>query len=470
MKTERTGEVARTSLDNGLVVLTENIPTSVSATLGVWVDVGSKNEAPQDAGISHFVEHMLFKGTPTRSAYDIADLMEGVGGYLNGSTDKEQTCYSARVVDRHLALSLDLIGDMMNNSLFAPDDLAVEKKVVVDEIKTYEDSPPDVIHDMFLRTVWNGHPLGRSTIGTEEVVRGASREQLVRYRDRHYVPSSMMVTVAGHVDHDLVVEKAAQWFGAPGKAPAEHVASLPPVHNRYVYRSRNTEQVYVCLGGEGLALPDTDKYKLQMLDNVLGGGMSSRLFQDIREQRGLVYNIGSYIYSYMEGGVFGIYAVAGPESIPEVMTRLRHICDDLRRNGITQREFERSREYLKGSFALGLESSSYRMMRLMRSQQCYQRFVPPEEVMARIDAVTIDDVNDFARRYLDLERYCVAALGPFKGAKNRLLRSIGDGPWQEDPSVLEKPRPRRRGRGAEAQAPDAAAGEAARALVSAESR
>lgn len=442
MKAELTGEVTRTELDNGLVVVSENMPGTVSATMGVWVNVGSKHESESEAGISHFIEHMLFKGTPRHTAYDIADLMEGVGGYLNGTTDKEQTCYSARVVDRHFDLAIDLIGDMMRNSLFASSELEIEKKVVLDEIKTYEDSPPDVIHDIFLRTMWRGHPLGRSTIGTEEVVKGADRNQLIDYRDRHYLPHDMLMTVAGHVDHAHVVRKARQWFGDLSGRAAPRPVPLPAVQSRFVYRNRKTEQVYVCLGGEGLALPDEDRYKLQFLDNILGGGMSSRLFQDIREKRGLVYNIGSFQYAYMEGGVFGIFVIAGPQSVPEVMRLVRQICLEMRTNGVTRREFERAREYLKGSFALGLESSSFRMMRLVRSEQCYGRFVPPEEVLQKVDAVTLEDVNECARRYLDLDRYCIAALGPFRAPSTRLLKSIAAGPWEEDAPLHESPRKR----------------------------
>jgi predicted Zn-dependent peptidase len=445
IKTEKTGLVSRSVLDNGLVVLSEDLPTYQSASIGIWVNVGSKHESEADAGVSHFIEHMLFKGTPTRSAYDIADVMEGVGGYLNGTTDKEQTCYSARVMDKHLDLSIDLIGDMMRNSLFDSTELNREKNVVVDEIKTYEDSPPDVIHDMFLRSIWGNHPLGRSTIGTEEVIVAATREQLMRYRDTHYRPENMVVTVAGHVDHDRLLAKTQQWFGdlKRGGEP-QHDMPLPPVRPHRSFRHRDTEQVYVCLGGEGLRLADEDKYKLQVLDNVLGGGMSSRLFQEIREQRGLVYNIGSFIYSFIEGGVFGIYVVSGPDSIPEVMTLLRKICEDLRRNGVTQREYERSKEYLKGSFSLGLESSSYRMMRLIRSEECYGRFITPEEIMAQIEAVTIDEVNEFARRFLDLDRYCVTALGPFRGARKKLLKTIASGAWEEDIGPYDKPRVRRK--------------------------
>ena len=453
MNTVRTGEVARTQLDNGLVVLTENIPTSISATLGIWIDVGSKHEAPQDAGISHFVEHMLFKGTPTHSAYDIADVIEGVGGDINGSTDKEQTCYSARVVDRHLDLAIDLVGDMLTNSVFSPDDLHIEKKVVIDEIKTYEDSPGDVIHDLFLRTAWNDHPLGRSTIGFEEVIRKADRAQLMAHRDRHYVPAGMMVTAAGHVDHHLVVTKAKQWFGGESPPRAECEWALPSVRNRCVFRARDTEQVYVCMGGDGISISHAEKYRLHMLDCILGGGMSSRLFQNIRERRGLVYNIGSFINAYMAGGAFGMYVIAGPESMPEVMRLLRDTCDDLRRDGVTPREFERAREYLKGSFALGLESSSFRMMRLMRSEQCHQRFVTPEEVIACYDAVTLEDVNAAARQYLDLDGYCMTALGPFRNNRSRVLRSISSGPWDEDVPIVDKPKGRRRAKATAAVSP-----------------
>ncbi|MBM3463708.1 MAG: insulinase family protein [Armatimonadetes bacterium] len=444
VKTDKTGMVARTVLENGLVVLTEDIPMYASASLGVWINVGSKHEAENDAGISHFIEHMLFKGTPTRSAYDIADVMEGVGGYLNGTTDKEQTCYSCRVMDKHVDLSMDLIGDMIRNSLYDPEELEREKNVVLDEIKTYEDSPPDVIHDMFLRTTWKGHPLGRSTIGTEEVIRAANRAQMMHYQQTHYNPGNMLVTVAGRVDHDRVVEKTLQWFGDMKNPRHEFSPALPQVDPRCVYRNRDTEQIYLCMGGEGLPMAHEGKYKLQMLDNVLGGGMSSRLFQEIREKRGLVYNVGSFVYSYMDGGVFGVYVVAGPDAMREVMPLLRDICADVRENGITEREFERSREYLKGSFALGLESSSMRMMRLLRSETGYGRFVPPEEVVARIDAVTIEDVNQYASQYLDLDRFCFTALGPFRGTRRKLLRELAPGAWEEDVGPYDRPRRKRK--------------------------
>ena len=211
-----------------------------------------------------------------------------------------------------------------------------------------------------------------------------------------------------------------------------------------IFRHRKTEQVYISLGGEGIPLGHPDKYKLQVLDNVLGGGMSSRLFQEIREKRGLVYNIGSFIYSFTEGGVFGVYVVAGPDQVPPVMSLLRGICEDLRDKGITERELVRSKEYLKGSFSIGLESSSYRMGRLARSEELYGSFVPPEEVIAKMDAVTLEDVNDLARRFLDLDRYCVAALGPFRGRDQKRLQAIGKGTWEEDVSPYEKPRGRGR--------------------------
>ena len=457
MTTSRIDRVSRTVLSNGLVVLTEDIPMYSSATLGIWANVGSRDEVDREAGYSHFIEHMLFKGTPTRTAYDIADIMEGVGGYLNGSTDKEQTCYSARVMDRWVGLSIDLLGDMMRNSLFDAEELDREKNVVLDEIKTYEDSPPDVINDMFLRTLWGDHPLGRSTIGTEEVIRAARREHLMDYRDRNYKPQDMMITVAGRVEHDEVVGRAMRWYGDLHGRRHDPPLPLPPVRGRHVFRHRKTEQVYISLGGEGIRLAHPDKYKLQVLDNVLGGGMSSRLFQEIREKRGLVYNIGSFIYSFTEGGVFGIYVVAGPEQVPQVMSLLRGICEDLRGKGITERELERSKEYLKGSFAIGLEASSYRMVRLARSQECYGRFIPPEEVIAEIEAVTLEDVNECARRYLDLDRYCVAALGPFRGSGRKLLRTIGNGPWEEDVSLYDKPR-RSRARVAEGTGVPAPAG------------
>jgi predicted Zn-dependent peptidase len=296
------------------------------------------------------------------------------------------------------------------------------------------------------------------------VVRGATQAELFEYVGTHYSPKNMLVTVAGRVEHDRVVAKAERWFGDMRNPKPVVESRIPQVHNRFVYRHRPTEQVYVCLGGEGLPLGHEGKYKLQILDNVLGGGMSSRLFQEVREKRGLVYSIGSYLYGYNEGGVFGIYAIAGPQAMREVIPIVRDICADVRENGITEREYERSREFLKGVFAIGLESSNARMTRLMRSELTHGRFVSPEEVVARIDAVTIEDVNEYARRYLDLDRYCVAALGPFRGKGRNLLSSIGQGPWLEDVGPYDKqPRSRagRQGSEAASAAGDLAAGEVA---------
>ncbi|HEY3997917.1 MAG TPA: pitrilysin family protein, partial [Candidatus Xenobia bacterium] len=419
-------------LKNGVRVITEEIPMFNSGSIGVWVNVGSRHEEAPQNGITHFVEHMLFKGTKRYSAGDIAELVEGVGGYINGATDKEQTCFTARVMDQHVGMTVELICDMLLNSLFDAQELEREKGVIQDEIKTYDDSPSDTIQDMFMQTLWEGHPLGRPVIGTENIIQGMRRDALLTYMQQHYQPQNLIFTAAGRVKHDEIVRLVEPTLGSM-TGQAQPLMSPPPqMTRRNVFKVKDVEQVYMCMGGNGVSMSDKGRYPLQVLDAVLGGGMSSRLFQEVREKRGLVYTVGSFILSYVDSGTFGAYVVTAPDHTVEVLRLMREITEDVQRNGITAKELQRAREYLKGSFSLSLESSSFRMNRLVRTETVEGRWVSPEEVMDRYGSVTLEEVNSMAQRLLKTEQFATVVLGPLTEEHENGIRRTVPGTWDTD--------------------------------------
>lgn len=409
--------VRKTVLENGITLVTEQIPQFRSCSLGIWAQAGSRHERQEQSGLSHFLEHMLFKGTQRRNATQIAEAMDGVGGQLNAFTEKEQTCYYARVMDQHLPMALDILSDMFLNSVFDPHEIEREKGVILEEIKMYDDAPDEMVFDVFTSAVWRGHPLGRSILGTKEVISGLTRERVLEYRNAHYVPPRLLVSAAGHLEHDLLVERVAGWFnGAPLPEPPPLVPGGTPLAEPCkLVQYRDSEQVYLCYGVQGLAVTDERRYAMLVLDSVLGGSMSCRLFQEIREKRGLVYSVCTFQNSYRDCGLFGVYAGTSAEKLEEVLRLSRDIIGEVRQDGLKPEELERSREHLKGSIALAMESTSHRMMRLARSESFHGRLIPLEEVIDRIDAVENQHVLDLAREVLDPDRFTLAVLGPVKG-------------------------------------------------------
>src|SRR5437763_3906167 len=302
-------------LSNGVRVITESMPGFRSASIGIWADVGSAVEQPQLRGVSHMVEHMLFKGTERRTARQIAEEMDGVGGNLNAFTDKEATCYYAKVMDVHLPLAVDVLSDMFLNSRFDPSELAKEQKVVLEEIKMYDDSPDELIHDLFIQTMWRGSNLGSPTIGFADTVTKLTQDDLRQHMKRHYAPNSVVVAAAGNVDHDALaemLERALAPFMGTCTLP---VPENPPSTPASLFRQKDSEQAYVVLGTTGLSVRDDRRYVLSVLDTILGGGMSSRLFQEIREKRGLVYTVYSFQAGYRGAGLFGVYCGTSPENV-----------------------------------------------------------------------------------------------------------------------------------------------------------
>jgi predicted Zn-dependent peptidase len=402
----------KTVLPNGIRVLTETMSHVRTASLGIWVGTGSRYEPASVHGISHFLEHLFFKGTHQRSALAIAQAVDALGGQMNAFTDKEHTCFYVKVLSDHLPAIVDLLSDMLLNSAFDPDAIERERQVITEEIKTYEDSPDEMVQDLIAQTMWDGHPLGRSVIGTRKAVAKIDRDDFVRYIDRRYRPDNIVVSVAGDVTHERVVSLIDKhfggWSGRVVAQPSETPSSTPSV----ALKTKEVEQVHLCLATRGRAQGAEDRYVLAVLDNIVGGGMSSRLFQEIRETRGLVYTIASYPASYREGGMVVIYAAMSPENAPEVV---RLTIDEIAKATapIDDAEVHRAKESLKGSIMLSLESTGSRMFKLARSEMYYGRQIELDEILQRIDVVTRDELSIVASGLFAADQIGMAAIGPF---------------------------------------------------------
>ncbi|MCL5772909.1 MAG: insulinase family protein [Firmicutes bacterium] len=402
----------KTVLDNGIKVITEEVPYFNSASIGFWVNTGSQNEDTSNNGVSHFIEHLFFKGTKNHSASEIAEIMDSVGGHLNAFTEKEQTCYYARVTDRHIPLAFDILSDMLLHSLLAPKDIEKEKGVVLEEIKMYEDSPDEMVFEIFTQGLWDGHPLGRSTLGSREVIKSLTRKDLMKYIGKNYVPQNMIVSAAGRLEHDRIVELVDKLFGKLKKTSVEAFPKTPVVKKKHIVKYKDCEQVYLCMGSTGISARDESKYKLSILDSILGGSMSSRLFQEIRERRGLVYTVMTFQNSYKDAGLFGIYAGTSMKSLKKVMDLCVKIMGDIREKGVSAKELSRAKEHIKGAILLALESTANRMIRLAKGEVYHGRLIPHEEIIEKLEAVTLEDVHKIARKILNYKNYSVAVLGP----------------------------------------------------------
>jgi predicted Zn-dependent peptidase len=400
------------TLPNGLRVLSEAIPHVRSATVGVWCDVGSAAEPAERRGISHLLEHMVFKGTRRRTARAIAEEMDAVGGELNAMTDKETTCFYAHVIDRHLPRAVDILADLLQHALFAADDLIRERQVVLEEIKMYDDSPGEVVHDRFARTLWSGANLGDPTIGFPHTVSGIAREDLLTWRAARYAPATVFLTAAGNLDHDALVALAGDAFGSfagEAHAPLPEQPRFTPALDVTI---DDTEQAYVLLGTPGLSMRDERRYAFSVLDTILGGGMSSRLFQTVREQRALAYEISTFQQGYRAAGLFGVSAGCTPERAQECVDVVVDELDRLLQDGVRSDEVERAREHLKGNLTLALEGTFNRMSRLARNELVHGRQISTEEVEAAFDAVDEASVDALARELLAPSQRGLCVLGP----------------------------------------------------------
>jgi predicted Zn-dependent peptidase len=412
--------IARTEFSSGLRVVTERMPGVRSVSLGFWVLAGSRDEAPKISGSSHFLEHLLFKGTRNRSAQDIAEDFDAVGGDVNAFTAKEYTCYYARVLDRDLEMAVDHLADMVQHSLIRKADLDAERQVILEEINMHEDSPEDVVHDLFTETLWPEHPLGRPILGTAETIASATPASVKRFYAKNYVPGHLVVAAAGNLRHEELVRlltarmetgRRLRTGGDPAwrVRPATHA---PQASGAHLVKRRSTEQANICLGTNGLARSDADRFAFLIVNTALGGGMSSRLFQQVRERRGLAYSVYSYHAQYTEGGLFSCYAGTTPSSAHEVIRLLRHELDDVRDGGLTQEEFERAKGHVKGATVLALEDPGGRMSRLGKSEIGHGEILSVDQSLKRIDRVSLDDARRVAHRVLS-QPMTLTVLGPF---------------------------------------------------------
>ncbi len=405
----------REVLPNGVRVVTENITYVQSVALGIWVGVGARDESDKLRGISHVIEHMLFKGTPTRTALQIADQIDSVGGDINAFTSKESTCYYVRMLSEHVPLAIDVLCDMFLNSVVDPEELAREQNVILEEIKRRDDEPDDLVHDVFAEAMWPGHVLGKSVIGTPDTVSGLKSLDLKDYMASRYTPDTIVVAAAGNLNHDEIVAMVQERLGHRKGKKSDWRASdaAPQFTPATAYVEKPIEQVNLVLGVPGYSQLSDDKYKLSILDNILGGSMSSRLFQEIREKRGLAYSIGSFAQSFREGGYFAVYSGTGAKTANQVIDLVKAEFANVRKNNITEKELDRAKNQFRGSIVMSQESMNSRMMRIGRNELVYDRVIPTEEVMAKIVAVSLDDVAEVAEHLFGREEYAMATVGPF---------------------------------------------------------
>jgi len=411
--------IRRTEFGSGLRVVTERMPGVRSVALGFWVLAGSRDEPPPISGSSHFLEHLLFKGTKRRSARAIAEAFDAVGGELNAYTSKEHTTYYARVRDRDVSMAVDHLCDMLQRSVLRAPDLEAERRVILEEINVHEDTPDELVHDLFTEVLWPGHPLGRPVLGTRQSIHGASRDQVRRFYRRHYVPGNLVVVAAGSVDHDALLDLLRLHMDT-GPVRAEGPSAFtvrqggrpPEPSGRSLVKRRKTEQAHVCLGTNGLSRHDPDRFALGVVNVALGGGMSSRLFQEVREQRGLAYSVYSYHSMYTEAGIFCAYVGTTPGRAQEVVDLVRRELHDVAADGLTAEEFERAKGHVKGALVLSQEDPSGRMSRLGKSEISHGEILTLAQTLHRVDAVTLEDARRVARRVLS-QPMSLTVLGPF---------------------------------------------------------
>ncbi|MEW5767295.1 MAG: pitrilysin family protein [bacterium] len=400
-------------LSNGLRVVTEEIPHVRSVSIGLWVEVGSKNEPVVLNGASHFIEHMLFKGTSNRTAIQIAEEMDRIGGQLNALTGREYTCFYAKVLDEDISMAVDLLSDMFFNSLFDEEEIKKERDVVLEEIKMYEDTPDELIHDLFVQNVWHKHPLGQPVIGTAQLVTQFSRSEVLNFFRQKYTPERIIITVAGNIGSGQIIDELSKIFGrAEGERGEESHVPPPQIQPGIQVHYRDLEQVHFCLGTAGLPYAHEDRFALYVLNNITGKSMSSRLFQEIREKRGLAYSIYSYHLACHESGLFVVYGGVSLEHYAEVIKITLSELSKLKEERVGEAELSKTKQQLKGNLVLSLEDTASRMSRLAKTEIYFNRFFTIDEILSQIEAVTAEDVQRVAENIFRNDSLTVTTIGP----------------------------------------------------------
>lgn len=409
-------------LKNGVRVVLENIPYVRSVSLGIWVGAGSRNESVHNNGISHFIEHMFFKGTSKRNAKQIAESIDNIGGQINAFTGKECTCYYTKTLDTHLDVSIDILGDMFFNSKFDSIDIETERKVIFEEIGMYEDTPEDIVHDLLSETVWKGTSLGHPILGNQHCLNSVDRNTIKKYIKENYRPQNTVISVAGNYCEKELIELIENRFGE-WQDIADNMLEYKDVNfiNDIKIKEKDTEQAHICLGFQGIEQGKDSMYTLLAINNLFGGSMSSSLFQKIREEKGLAYSIYSYPSSYKKAGLFTIYAGMNPEKLEEVLYLIMDEVKLLKKDGISQEQLEKSKEQLKGNYILGLESTGSRMNSIGKSELLLGKIFTPEEVLNKIDDISMDSVTEIIEKVFNFNKIGFSAIGNIKNDIGRIL-------------------------------------------------
>ncbi len=405
-------EIHKTTLNNGIKIVSQNMPHFHSVSMGVWVNVGAREESPEESGLSHFIEHMIFKGTQRRTAYQIAKAFDSIGGQTNAFTSAENTCYHAKVMDTHLDIMVDILSDIFLNSVFNEKEVENERAVILQEIGMMEDSPDDYIHFLSGINFWGKNSLGRSVLGNRENIRNFDSDALKGFFSRFYQPERIIISAAGNLEHNHLVDIAGPVFESirPGNAFPDRMTSDGRCQVDVHYK--DLEQVHICLGTKGMSITDPRKYEYSLLNTILGGNMSSRLFQEIREKRGFAYAVYSFISSYVDTGMFGVYAGVHPDNAFKSVELILKEIFKIKKVRIDPDELRYAKEFTKGNLMLASESNDNQMVRMAQTETHYGRYIPLEEVVNKIEAVTEDDICNLAETLFPAHRFALTLLGP----------------------------------------------------------
>jgi len=404
--------VNRTVLDNGIRVLTKHMPYVRSVSMGVWVDVGARDESPSENGLSHLIEHMIFKGTRLRSAYDIAKEFDAIGGHTNAFTSFETTCYHAKVMDTRLESMVDILSDIFLNSVFDPSEIERERPVILQEIGMSEDNPEDYLQTLAGRAVWGDTPLGRSILGTRENISGFTSQDVRHFFKRLYQPERILISAAGNLDHHQFVDLIREGFEKIGPGNGFPERTAPPIRSVTGIFHRDLEQEHLCINTPGIAISDPRRFAFSVLNTILGGNMSSRLFQEIREQRGLAYSVYSFASSYMDNGLFGLYAGVSPKNTELTLNLMLQQLDRLQAEPVERDALADAKEFIKGNLLLAAESNDNQMVRLAQNEINFGKYIPVADVVAQIDAVKAADIQILAKDLFGDRRFSLTLLGP----------------------------------------------------------
>ena len=418
MSQKETRNIRREVFPNGLTVITEAMPHVRSVSVGIWMKTGSRREALEHNGVSHFIEHMLFKGTENRTAEQIARSVDSIGGHLDAFTAKECVCFNTKILDEHLPIALEVLSDLVLNPLFEDGDIARERKVVLEELKMDEDNPDYLVHEIFTQNFWKDNSLGKPILGTKESIKRLEEKALWEHFRRYYAPNNMIVSAAGNLEHRHLVDLVGKYYGALEAGPPVEPDPVPVPHSRLTLRNKkNLEQVHLCLGVPSYPLPHERRFACYLLNTSLGGGMSSRLFQNIRERQGLAYAVFSELSPYRDAGCLSVYAGTSADTVEKVIELILQEFRDLKANPVSAEELRRAKDHLKGSLMLSLESTTSRMSNLARQEMYFGKFFSLDEITSKIEQVAPEELQEIAGEFFLPESIAVTALGNLDGLK-----------------------------------------------------